>query len=253
MTVLDLVLIVFFVIIIAEVLPTDIFLLRTWLEIELLIFVLVLLELGVGLDISHSLLTVGLLLLLSLSDPLHPLKVLLHLHVLEMEEEWVDGRLIRRRIWNGLRFRVWHVLENSVLAVLDMQLIDLSLRRRLALMSDLGCIGAVAQEHNVVAIQLLLEAHLSHVMRRHLLAVWALSQVQPLQLACELLNLTRLLHLLVECNLLGDQVVVAAECIVFLRVGCGCSCTQERSLRSNRWQVVRIRLWSLYAHLLHLD
>ena len=144
MTVLDLVLIVFFVIIIAEVLPTDIFLLRTWLEIELLIFVLVLLELGVGLDISHSLLTVGLLLLLSLSDPLHPLKVLLHLHVLEMEEEWVDGRLIRRRIWNGLRFRVWHVLENSVLAVLDMQLIDLSLRRRLALMSDLGYVGAVA-------------------------------------------------------------------------------------------------------------
>ena len=58
----------------------------------------------------------------------------------------------------------------------------------------------------------------------HLLTVGTLSQIQPLQLAGELLNLTRLLHLLVECNLLSDQVVVAGKCVVLLGVGSGCSC-----------------------------
>ena len=97
---------------------------------------------------------------MSLGDPLHPLKVLLHLHVLEVEEEWIDRRLVRSRVRNRLRCLVWHVLENSILAVLDMHLVDLSLGRRLALMSYLRGIGAGVEEHNVVAIQLLLEAHL---------------------------------------------------------------------------------------------
>ena len=77
-----------------------------------------------------------------------------------MEEEWIDGRLVWSRIWNGLRLWVRHVLENSILAVLEMHLVDLSLGWRLPLMSDLGSIGAGVKEHDVVAIQLLLEAHL---------------------------------------------------------------------------------------------
>ena len=152
--VLNLILVVLFVVIIVKFFGLRVFLLllRTWLEIDLLILILVWLELVI-LDIRHPLLSVSLLLLLSFCNALHPLEILLHLHILESEVERVDrGLLGSRWIWNWLR----------TLVVLQIHLVHLSLGGRLSLMRNLSCISAGIEEHNIVIVtsQLLLEAHL---------------------------------------------------------------------------------------------
>ena len=149
---LILVFIYFFIIIV--VLSLVIILLETWLEVEI-VHVLIGLELKAGavaLSIhGHSLFfKVCLLLLLRILAGFHPLEIILHLHVLKMNEERVDGRclLLLSRVWKWSSCsRVLHIWEKLALIVSEIHLIHLGLSGRLGLVRN---IRAVIHEHCVV-------------------------------------------------------------------------------------------------------